>query len=75
MAPKRYRIVFIAEKLIYLQLQKTGCTQIASVLAENITGEQIGKHNFLREHISDKKNHRIGKKPVDMEYLAMGIWL
>ena len=42
-------------RLIYLQLQKTGCTQIASVLAENISGEQVGKHNFLREYVTDKK--------------------
>jgi len=47
--------VFIGEKLIYLQLPKTGCTHIAALLAETIEGEQIKKHNILTEYEKGKK--------------------
>jgi len=35
----------ICDELIYIQLQKTGCTHIASLLLEIFRGETIGKHN------------------------------
>jgi hypothetical protein len=47
--------MFISEKLIYLQLPKTGCTHIASILAENIEGIQIKKHNILTDYQTKKK--------------------
>jgi len=37
--------LFITDKLIYIQMQKTGCTHIASLLSKIFDGEQIGKHN------------------------------
>ena len=46
--------MFVSEKLVYLQLQKTGCTHIAGLLAELIGGEQIGKHNSLPRHLFDR---------------------
>lgn len=39
--------MFITDRLIYLQLQKTGCSHIARLLAEAIGGEQLGKHNRI----------------------------
>jgi len=39
--------VFVTDRLIYLQLQKTGCSHIARLLAETIGGEQAGKHNRI----------------------------
>lgn len=39
--------MFVSEKLIYLQLQKTGCTHIASLLPQFLNGRQIGKHGQL----------------------------
>ena len=39
--------MFVGERLVYLQLQKTGCSHVAKLLAECIEGEQIGEHNRL----------------------------
>lgn len=39
--------MFVAEKLVYLQLQKTGCSHVADMLAKTIGGDQVGKHNRL----------------------------
>ena len=37
--------MYIADRLVYVELQKTGCTHIGKLLAQVIPGEQIGKHN------------------------------
>jgi hypothetical protein len=37
--------MFQCEQLIYIQMQKTGCSHIASLLANLFDGQQIGKHN------------------------------
>ncbi|MBI1425225.1 MAG: hypothetical protein GC149_17390 [Gammaproteobacteria bacterium] len=37
--------MFIAEKLIYIDLHKTGCTHIRKMLSDTIGGELVGKHN------------------------------
>lgn len=37
--------MFQSKQLIYIQMQKTGCTHIASLLSELLDGEMIGKHN------------------------------
>lgn len=39
--------MFVADRLIYLELHKTGCTHISRLLSECIPGEQVGKHNRL----------------------------
>lgn len=36
-----------SEKIIYLQLEKTGCTHIARLLSESVGGKQVKKHNPL----------------------------
>lgn len=41
----RYENMFQCDELIYIQLQKTGCTHIAFLLSKLFQGEQIGKHN------------------------------
>lgn len=37
--------MYITDKLIYIQMQKTGCTHIALLLSKVFDGEQVGKHN------------------------------
>ena len=37
--------MFKCDQLIYIQMQKTACTHIASLLSHLFDGEQIGKHN------------------------------
>ncbi len=37
--------MFISDKLIFIELQKTGCTHITRLLSETIGGKVIGKHN------------------------------
>lgn len=37
--------MFITDKLVYIQLQKTGCSQIANLLQQTVGGEQRGRHN------------------------------
>jgi hypothetical protein len=39
--------MFVSSRLVYLQLQKTGCTHIAKLLDDIVGGEQVGKHNRL----------------------------
>jgi len=46
--------MYIGKKLIYLQLQKTGCTHIADLLSKMIPGKQVGKHNWLKNYNTDK---------------------
>ncbi|NJL52511.1 MAG: hypothetical protein HC930_10370 [Hydrococcus sp. SU_1_0] len=47
--------MFECERLVYLQLQKTGCTHIAQLLNENIGGKQVQKHNYLPVDLIGKK--------------------
>lgn len=37
--------MFQCDQLIYIQMQKTGCTHIASILSELFDGEIVGTHN------------------------------
>lgn len=46
--------MFVTDKLIYLQMQKTACTHIASLLSKHIGGQQIGKHNYLEDFKTKK---------------------
>ena len=39
--------MFVTDSFVYIQMQKTGCTHIASLLNEIFEGQQIGKHNAL----------------------------
>lgn len=40
--------MFKSEELVYIQMQKTGCTHIASLLTRLFDGEIIGKHNAAK---------------------------
>lgn len=42
--------MFVAERLVYLQLQKTGNSHIAKLLLELITGQQQGRHNRMERY-------------------------
>ena len=44
--------MFISNRLIYLQLHKTGCTHIAHLLQELVGGRLIGKHDRLPDGFS-----------------------
>lgn len=46
--------MFESENIIYIQLEKTGCTHIASLLSELFGGTQIKKHNPLDNFDTDK---------------------
>jgi hypothetical protein len=37
--------MFISDKIVFLELQKTGCTHIRNLLAELVGGKKVGKHN------------------------------
>ncbi|MCP3673342.1 MAG: hypothetical protein GY829_02560, partial [Gammaproteobacteria bacterium] len=37
--------MYQSDQLIYIQMQKTGCTHIASLLNSLFDGKQIGRHN------------------------------
>ena len=46
--------MFINDKLIYLQLQKTACTHIALLLNSHLPGKQVGKHGPLTRDPGDR---------------------
>ena len=46
--------MFVAKNLIYIQLEKTACSHIAYLLSQCIEGEQVLKHNPLKEYPTDK---------------------
>lgn len=52
--------MFLSDSLIYLELQKTGCTHIGRLLAQVLPGKQIGKHNQLPLHLADDLRPIIG---------------
>jgi len=47
--------MFINDKIVFLELQKTGCSHIVKLLEEFIPGKQIGKHHLLRPQDAHKK--------------------
>lgn len=46
--------MFVAEKLVFLELHKTGGTHIGRWLAKLVGGEQVGKHNRLPMALRDR---------------------
>lgn len=46
--------MYISDKLLYIDLHKTGCTHIRRLLDECIKGERIGKHNRYPQLPTDK---------------------
>lgn len=55
--------LFITSELIYLELQKTACTHIASLLRKHVGGEKIGKHNWLTDYKTEKMIVRSVRNP------------
>lgn len=45
--------MLIAKDFVYLELQKTGCTHIRSVLKDLVGGEVVGKHNRANATLFD----------------------
>jgi hypothetical protein len=49
--------LFISEKIVFMELHKTGCTHIRNTLKTILDGDFVGKHNqassdlFRRERI------------------------
>jgi len=37
--------MFVSDRIVFLELQKTGCTHIRNLLKELVGGELVGKHN------------------------------
>ncbi len=52
--------MFVSERLVYLELQKTGCTHIGTLLANCIAGKQIGKHNRLPADLAASGRYVVG---------------
>jgi hypothetical protein len=52
--------MFVAERLIYLELLKTGCTHIKQLLRAAIPGENVGKHNRLPDNFLQENKAIIG---------------
>jgi hypothetical protein len=48
--------MFVTDKLVFVELHKTGCTHIGKLLSQQLNGQQVGKHNeptpdlFTGEH-------------------------
>ncbi len=55
--------MFVTDRLIYLQLHKTGCTHISNLLSQICSGQQIGKHNNINklpEELQDINKYIVG---------------
>jgi hypothetical protein len=53
--------MFISDRLIFLQLQKTGCTHIANLLTQYIPeGKMVGKHNPLSADFQKGTRYIVG---------------
>ena len=52
--------MFVTDKLIYLQMQKTACSHIAAMLAETVGGRKIGLHIPLPRRLHSTDKHVVG---------------
>jgi hypothetical protein len=52
--------MYLAEKFVFVELHKTGCTHIVRLLQETTTGEVIGKHNAPSQKILGSSRTFIG---------------
>lgn len=46
--------MIVTDNLIYLQMRKTGCTHIASLLLNTVGGKRLGKHKRLTNYDTSK---------------------
>ena len=52
--------MFVSEKIVYLELHKTGCTHIRNVVNDLVEGEFRGKHNQINSDLLGEKKIIIG---------------
>lgn len=57
--------MYISDNLIFLQLQKTACTHIQSILRSYFPGEQVGKHGPLTFDAGDRRIIGSIRNPFD----------
>lgn len=46
--------MFVSDRLVFLQLQKSACTHIANLLEQRVQGRTVGKHEPLAEAPGDR---------------------
>jgi len=52
--------MFVSEKLVYIQLHKTGCSHIGRLLAELLPGEFVGQHRPATSQLLASKRFFLG---------------
>ena len=52
--------MFVSEKLLYIELPKTACSQIRDLLKHLVGGQNIGKHNRPSEELVSSERVIIG---------------
>jgi hypothetical protein len=52
--------MYVAERLVFLQLQKTGCTHIAKLLSKLVPGRQMAKHSRAPAGLIDGSRAVVG---------------
>jgi hypothetical protein len=52
-ARRKTREMFVSDRFVYLELQKTGTTHIRRLLRENLGGRTVGKHNQITPDLLD----------------------
>jgi hypothetical protein len=66
--------MFVTEKLIYLQLQKTGCTHIVRMMTELVGGELIGRKHARLEPNFDLAGRKIVGSVRDPWSWYVSLW-
>ncbi len=52
--------MFVSDRMVFLELHKTGCTHIRNILHQEIGGELIGKHNQATHDLFTRERKFIG---------------
>ena len=65
--------MFISEKLVFIELHKTGCTHIRNLLNELLPGEFVGKHNQVSLDVSKKERFFLGSIRCPWEWYV-SLW-
>ncbi len=52
--------MYVADRLVFLQLQKTGCTHIARLLAQLVPGRQMAKHSRAPSGLVESRRVFVG---------------
>jgi hypothetical protein len=58
--PRSKESMFVSDRLIYLQLLKTGCTHITKLLTELVPGEDIQKHGRIPKGFEIRDRQVVG---------------